>query len=63
MDYLTWAPTAEYAVSSAVSGPEAEHAPRPTNASMARRRRIIRRWCPSPPLQVLAAALPSVYTN
>jgi hypothetical protein len=35
LNYLTCAPTAEYAVSSAVSGPEAEHPPTLTNASIA----------------------------
>jgi hypothetical protein len=41
-DYFTCAPTAEYAVSSAVSGPEAEHPPTPTNASRASKRQSLR---------------------
>jgi hypothetical protein len=44
-DHFSCAPIAEYAVSSAGSGPEAEHPPRPMSASRARKpvKRIIRR--------------------
>jgi hypothetical protein len=42
MNYLTCAPTAEYAVSSAVSGLEAEHPLTPTIASTAKKRQSLR---------------------